>query len=214
MLYTKAEFKKAVSIWPKKYEAVPNCTILFRTTVSSGKNTILNIAGQSSYEVFINGEFVFHGPSRASHGFYRVDKLPIESYLTKDKNEISVLVSGYHCHSFYHVSELAAGHGCYFNFEINGSKASIKWNQEENDRLWMGYRDGENRLIIRNPNTISGEARPYTALAMGHPEGWNDAFRNNLMSMYRWIDGGMQESAPFASTIPIFPFGARWYIMC
>ena len=107
MLYTKAEFKKAVSIWPKKYEAVPNCTILFKTTVSSGKNTILNIAGQSSYEVFINGEFVFHGPSRASHGFYRVDKLPIESYLTKDENEISVLVSGYHCHSFYHVSELA-----------------------------------------------------------------------------------------------------------
>ena len=99
----------------------------------------------------------------------------------------------------YHVSEVAAGHGCYFNFEINGSKASIKWNQEENDRLWMGYRDGENRLIIRNPNTISGEARPYTALAMGHPEGWNDAFKGNFYAFYNYISEGMKGDAPFAT---------------
>jgi predicted dehydrogenase len=38
----------------------------------------------------------------------------------------------------FNVSEVSAGHGCYFNFEINGSKASMKWNQEENDRLWIG----------------------------------------------------------------------------
>ena len=69
----------------------------------------------------------------------------------------------------YYVSEVCAGHGCYFNFEINGSKASLKWNQEENDRLWMGFRDDDNRFIIRNPNTISAEAKPYTQLAMGHP---------------------------------------------
>ncbi|MBE7048947.1 MAG: Gfo/Idh/MocA family oxidoreductase [Ruminococcaceae bacterium] len=99
----------------------------------------------------------------------------------------------------FHVSELCAGHGCFFNFEINGSKASIRWNQEENDKLWMGYRGDENRVIIRNPNTISPEARPYTALAMGHPEGWNDAFKGNIYAFYRYIDGGMQGEAPFAS---------------
>ena len=92
MLYTKAEFKKAVSIWPKEYEAVPNCTILFKTTVSSGENTILNIAGQSSYEVFINGEFVFHGPSRASHGFYRVDRISIEKYLKNGYQIIIIII--------------------------------------------------------------------------------------------------------------------------
>lgn len=99
----------------------------------------------------------------------------------------------------YHVSEMAAGHGCYFNFEINGSKASLRWNQEENDRLWMGYRDGENRLIIRNPNTISGEVRPYTALAMGHPEGWNDAFKGNFYAFYRYITEGAKGEPPFAT---------------
>ncbi len=90
----------------------------------------------------------------------------------------------------YHVSELAAGHGCYFNFEINGEKASFKWNQEENDRLWKGQRGGENHLIIRDPNTISPEAKPYTALAMGHPEGWNDAFKGNIYAFYKYIEDG------------------------
>lgn len=99
----------------------------------------------------------------------------------------------------YHVSELAAGHGCYFNFEANGSKASVRWNQEENDRLWIGCRDGENKLIIRNPNIISEAARPYTALAMGHPEGWNDAFKANIYAFYRYITEGTEEAPPFAT---------------
>jgi len=99
----------------------------------------------------------------------------------------------------YHVSEAAAGHGCYFNFEINGSKASIKWNQEENDRLWMGFRDGDNRYIIRDPNNISRGAAPYTSLAMGHPEGWNDAFKGNIYAFYKYICDGMQGTPLFAT---------------
>lgn len=91
----------------------------------------------------------------------------------------------------YHVSEVAAGHGCYFNFEINCAKASVKWNQEENDRLWIGYRGGDNRYIIRDPNLISAAARPYTSLAMGHPEGWNDAFKGNIYAFYKYIQDGM-----------------------
>ena len=99
----------------------------------------------------------------------------------------------------YHVSEVAAGHGCYFNFEINGSRASVRWNQEENDRLWVGMRDDDNRFVIRNPNTISPEARPYTALAMGHPEGWNDAFKGNIYAFYKYIYDGMTGDAVFST---------------
>ncbi len=99
----------------------------------------------------------------------------------------------------YHVSEVAAGHGCYFNFEINGSKASVRWNQEENDRLWIGMRDDDNRSIIRDPNSISKGARPYTALAMGHPEGWNDAFKGNIYAFYKFIAEGMQGETVFST---------------
>lgn len=99
----------------------------------------------------------------------------------------------------YHVSEVAAGHGCYFNFEINGSEATLKWNQEENDRLWMGVRGGDNRLIIRDPNVISSDARPYTALAMGHPEGWNDAFKGNIYAFYKYIEDGCKGEPVFST---------------
>ncbi|MBE7024620.1 MAG: Gfo/Idh/MocA family oxidoreductase [Ruminococcaceae bacterium] len=99
----------------------------------------------------------------------------------------------------FHVSELAAGHGCFFNFEINGSKASFSWNQEQNDRMWKGMRGGENHLIIRDPNTISPEAKPYTALAMGHPEGWNDAFKGNIYSFYKYIEDGCAGTPVFST---------------
>ncbi len=96
-------------------------------------------------------------------------------------------------------SELCAGHGCYLNFEINGSKASFGWNQEQNDRLWMGMRDDDNRYIIRNPNAMSPEAKAFTGLAKGHPEGWNDAFKGNIWSFYQFIADGMTGEPPFAT---------------
>ena len=47
------------------------------------------------------------------------------------------------------MSEVAPGHGCHFGFEINGSKESYSWNQEQNHRMWIGRRGGNNGLIIR-----------------------------------------------------------------
>ncbi|MBQ2890860.1 MAG: Gfo/Idh/MocA family oxidoreductase [Clostridia bacterium] len=101
----------------------------------------------------------------------------------------------------YHASELCAGHGCYFGVEINGSKASLRWNQEENDRLWVGHRDEDNRLVVRNPNNISPEGRSCTALAMGHPEGWNDAFKGNIYSFYDYIVKGDFNAKPVFATL-------------
>lgn len=102
-------------------------------------------------------------------------------------------------HGSFHVSELSAGHGCCFGIEINGTEASLRWNQEENDRLWVGYRDGENRYIIRNPNTLAPQVRQHTSLAMGHPEGWNDAFCGNIRSFYRYLASDRTAAPDFAT---------------
>ena len=67
----------------------------------------------------------------------------------------------------FHVSEVSAGRGCFFNIEVDGSKASMYWNQESCDQLWMGFREDDNRLIMRNPNHISAKAGEYTYLAKG-----------------------------------------------
>jgi predicted dehydrogenase len=95
-------------------------------------------------------------------------------------------------HGVFHVSQVSAGRKCYLNFEINGSKASMSWNQETGDHMWMGFRDGDNRQVIRNPNFMTSEARQYTSLPAGHPEGWNDALKNNIHSFYKFILEGKQ----------------------
>lgn len=99
----------------------------------------------------------------------------------------------------FHVSELAPGHGCYFGFEINGSKESYAWNQEQNDRMWIGRRGGNNGVVIRNPNTISADVKPYTSLAMGHPEGWNDAFKGNIYAFYKYLADGKTGERVFST---------------
>ena len=99
----------------------------------------------------------------------------------------------------FHVSEVAPGHGCYFGFEINGSKESYGWNQEQNDRMWVGRRGGNNSVIIRDPNPISAGVKPYTSLAMGHPEGWNDAFKNNIYAFYKYIAEGKKGERIFST---------------
>lgn len=93
-------------------------------------------------------------------------------------------------HGVFYVSEVSAGRKCHFNFEINGSKSSMYWNQEMADQMWLGYKDQNNCQVIRNPLFMEPEARQYTYMAAGHPEGWNDALKNNLYSFYKFIGEG------------------------
>lgn len=94
-------------------------------------------------------------------------------------------------HGMFSVSEVSAGRKCYLNFEIDGSKASMYWNQEEADKMWIGYKDKNNLHVMRNPLLMTEQSREYTYLAAGHPEGWNDAMKNNVYSFYKFIaDGG------------------------
>lgn len=99
----------------------------------------------------------------------------------------------------FHVTEAAPGHGCDFNFEINGSLLSYGWNQEQNDRMWIGRRGGDNSVVIRNPNLLSDEAKAYSSLAMGHPEGWNDAFKGNIYAFYKYLADGKKGDRVFST---------------
>jgi predicted dehydrogenase len=93
------------------------------------------------------------------------------------------------------VSCVSAGHGCYIQFEINGTKRSIAWNQEQCDQMWIGNRDGDNHIVLRDPSNIASDDAGYTINPKGHPEGWNDAFRNNIQSFYQFIIDGKKTSS-------------------
>lgn len=99
----------------------------------------------------------------------------------------------------FHVSQVSAGHGCALAFELNGSKESVRWSQEENDKLWVGRRDGDNGYIIRDPRVLDPDARRRTALAKGHSEGWNDAFCGNIRAFYEYINSDRSEKPVFAT---------------
>ena len=71
-------------------------------------------------------------------------------------------------HGVFLVSEVSAGRKCYFNFEIDGTKSSMYWNQETADWMWIGYRDAYNQQVMRNPNLMSEETLKFTSLAAGH----------------------------------------------
>lgn len=90
----------------------------------------------------------------------------------------------------FHCSQVSAGRKCFIDIEVDGAKSSYHWNHETCDRMWKGNRDQNNEHIMRNPNLMTPEARQYSYLAAGHPEGWNDAFKSGLDAFYRFIRDG------------------------
>jgi predicted dehydrogenase len=94
----------------------------------------------------------------------------------------------------FQCSQVSAGRKGFLNFEVNGEKASFYWNQERADEMWIGRRDTNNEIVLRNPNFMRPEGRPYFGLATGHPEGWNDAMRNNVLALYNFIMEGKKHS--------------------
>lgn len=90
-------------------------------------------------------------------------------------------------HGVYCVSEISPGHGCGLEFEVDGSKASVEWNQEHPNQLRVGYRERGILSIDRDPITLSDRAKGYTKLAKGHPEGWNDTEVNSIRKFYDYI---------------------------
>lgn len=117
---------------------------------------------------------------------YEETDIATEDYagvLVRFENGVS---GGFQC------SEVSAGRKCWLDIEVDGSLASFHWQQEQPDRIWKGSRDRGNEEIIRNPNFLTPAALPYTSVPAGHPEGWNDALKNNVSAFYDYIRAGKQ----------------------
>ncbi len=95
----------------------------------------------------------------------------------------------------FQCSQVSAGRKCSIAIEVDGSASSFAWQHETSDRMWKGFRDKNNELVMRNPSLMHPSARSYTHLPAGHPEGWNDAFRNNLQAYYAYIFEGRRQSS-------------------
>ncbi|SFC40080.1 Predicted dehydrogenase [Bacillus sp. OV322] len=100
------------------------------------------------------------------------------------------------------VSQVSAGRKNRLSFEINGSKSSAYWNQEEPAKLWIGNRDKPNETMLADPSLFLLEAQSGIHHPGGHNEGWPDALKNAMLNFYSFIRDGKdpeRDEAGFAT---------------
>jgi predicted dehydrogenase len=84
-------------------------------------------------------------------------------------------------------SQMAAGRKNQLKLEVYGTKASVVWDQERPDELWVGHPDTANQLYIKDPTLMKEQARSYADLPCGHSEGYDDVFKQIFRRFYQSI---------------------------
>lgn len=85
------------------------------------------------------------------------------------------------------VGQVCAGHKNDLWVEASGRKCSLRWDQEQQNELWFGYRHQANRILPKDPAQLDPTVRRYAHLPGGHQEGWSDALLNVLSDVYSHI---------------------------
>ncbi|MFL6445000.1 MAG: Gfo/Idh/MocA family protein [Candidatus Sulfotelmatobacter sp.] len=104
-------------------------------------------------------------------------------------------------------SQVSAGRKNGLSIEIYGTKASVAWNQERPDELWVGHRDSGNSIFVKDPSLLTGKARGYADLPGGHSEGYDDTFKQVFRRFYASI------GAPETIEYPQFADGLRQMVI-
>jgi predicted dehydrogenase len=112
------------------------------------------------------------------------DEVPID---TEDFGAV-VFRMGDRARGAFTASQVAAGCKNRLSIEVYGSKASVAWNQERPDELWIGQRNAANQVIIKDPSLLQAQARPFADLPGGHSEGYDDTFKQFFRRFYRTVE--------------------------
>jgi len=96
--------------------------------------------------------------------------------------------------------QVLAGRKNRLSIEIYGTKAGAAWDQERPDELWIGNRNINNQVIIKDPSLLKPLARSYADLPGGHSEGYDDTFKQVFRRFYQSIEepGSAPEYPQFA----------------
>lgn len=100
------------------------------------------------------------------------------------------------------VSQVAPGRKNGLVLELAGSRESLRFEQEDPERLWIGRR-GHSLLLRRDPETLSKDAARLSVLPAGHSQGYQEAFNLFVADAYAVAAGDEREG------LPTFADGAR-----
>ena len=96
------------------------------------------------------------------------------------------------------VSQMAAGRKNRLAVEVMGTEASVAFDQEAPDTLWLGRRR-DSRTVVRDAATLSPDAARLAIVPVGHPMGYQDAFNAFVRDAYHALDGGLPHGLPTAA---------------
>jgi predicted dehydrogenase len=85
-------------------------------------------------------------------------------------------------------SQVSAGRKNRLNIEIYGTKCGVAWDQERPDELWIGNRNSNNQILIKDPSLLKAKAKSYADLPGGHSEGYDDTFKQIFRRFYQSIE--------------------------
>lgn len=105
----------------------------------------------------------------------------------------------------------AAGRKNRMSFEINGTKKSIVWNCENPNEMWIGRRDSNNEILMKDPNLLHKAARQYANYPGGHIEGYPDTSKQLFNNVYKFI---LDKRANIKADFPTFDDGCRELLLC
>jgi len=103
------------------------------------------------------------------------------------------------------ISQVSSGRKNKLGFEIAGTEATVAFDQETPETLWVGRRSGT-EIVNRDPAYLHPTAAAYCTVPPGHPQGYQDCFDAFVADTYRAIAAG---SADAIDGLPSFADGAR-----
>jgi predicted dehydrogenase len=106
------------------------------------------------------------------------------------------------------ISQVSPGRKNSFALEIAGAHATLDWDQEDAERLWIRTRD-EARQLMRRPEDGPGPGPGIPSLPAGHPEGWAEALRDLLRPFYAAVQSGRPPVEGSDAGYPTLDDGAR-----
>ncbi len=93
------------------------------------------------------------------------------------------------------VSQVAPGRKNALSIELSGVDASVRFEQERPEQLWVGRTDASS-VIDRDPARLAPDAARLAVVPAGHPMGYQDAFNAFVADAYAAISGATPEGLP------------------
>ncbi len=111
-----------------------------------------------------------------------------------------------------HVSQVYAGEENEINIQVYGTKQGLSWSQYNQDYLEIKTLDGCTSTYTkgsRGSRVICDEARNASRLALGHPEGFIEAFANIYLGAFSDIRAQIANNSTSAGDYPTIDDGVN-----